>query len=610
MPTDTSNDPPSKYNQDSFIGGMNLLGDDSRLKSNQYRVGFNLTNRYDQLDGVLQAVVDPALPAGIKQEMVTFGNYVIVFVAGNAWYRFYSDTGWKQIESFRMSPSAPRYWTASVPVSITNYLRLATVSTVVTTATNPAGGIQLASVVGAAAGNIPGLLVQDNVNQPQFIFIGRDGVPTSRTTQTFAQWSITFTDATNTKVATIGGLPADNREYVPIGNSMTWDDGILYITSQDGNSIYRSVSGRPLDFVVNVTNLLADNTTTPPFTQYGGGDASTTAYSVGVGGITCLRPLSTGGIFVAAGLACFAVTKNMTQNAPTLFGEYTFIRTFLFISTCLSDRTIIDSLGDTRFIDLTGVRSFNAVMQQQNEGRNSDFTSTIQAAFGPENDPIIQDASFSACILFNNYEFYAVNTIFGFVLAKYDTKNGCWTSFDFQTSGIRIKILAKIELTIQRLYAIGEDDRLYTLYFGPLLAAGVVRTVGVCSNLLYANQNVKMDTPDSEVKLVNFRCIVNNITKNTTVAFTPFVNNRVSKTGQMSKTIKYSAPVTMYDSIYNLPDINTQLTNLMYPTPNAEQGWKVSGLLSWTGGSITQYSMELSNLTPQNPLTTQGEILP
>lgn len=602
MPSDITT--PSQYNQSAFTGGMNLLSDDSRLQPNQYRIGFNMTNRYDQLDTIFQAVEDVAIPSGLKQEIVTFGNYIIVFIKGFAYYRYYSDTGWRLIDGFSMSPTAPRYWTVLIPVATTNYVRYSATGTINATAadntSNPTGAFQYSIVQGASAGNLPGLLVQDNINQPQFIFLDASGIPTVRVTQKFNQWLITFTDATNTVVTN------DQREYVPIGSSMAWDNGVLYITSQDGNFIYPSVTGRPLDFVRNVTNILADNTTTPPNTQYGGGDASTTSYSVGVGGITCLRPLATGGILITAGIANFAVTQNMSNNTPLQFGEYPFIRTFLFNATCLSDRVILDSIGDTRFIDLTGIRSFNAVSQEQNEGRNSAFTATIQAAFGPENNPIIQDAGNSAAILFNNYEHYAVNTIFGAAIAKYDTINNCWTSFDIQTKGKRIKIFAKIELTIQRLYAITEDDRLYTLYIGPLPAIGTVRTVGVCANMLYANQNVKMNNPDSEVKLQNFRCIVNNITKNTNVTFTPFVNNRITPVGTISKKITYVPPITISTSSLNLPDVNTQLTNLLYSIPNASQGWKVFGVVTWDTGSITQYSMELENLTPMNPLVTQG----
>ena len=314
----------SEYNQQSFLGGMNLLGDDSRLQPNQYRIGFDLTNRYDILDPVLASVQDKLAPEGVIQECATLGNYVILFVSGFAYYRYYTDIVWTQITGFAMSKTAPRYWSKAIPVSTTNYARFAaTFST--TSQPNPAGGINLSQIVGASAGNLPGLLVQDNVTQPQFIYLQASTLtPVARTTQRFSQWNVQYTDATNTVVATNG----DQREYVPIGNVMAWANGILEITSQDTNFIYRSVSGRPLDFVVNVTNILAANTTIQEwiyidpitFTQYSvevqpfqsvgggafnaldvffpGGDATTTSYSVGVGGITCLRELSTGGIFV------------------------------------------------------------------------------------------------------------------------------------------------------------------------------------------------------------------------------------------------------------------------------------------------------------------------
>jgi len=328
------------------------------------------------------------------------------------------------------------------------------------------------------------LLVQDNINQPVFLFINSSGIPEARITQTFDEWHITFTDATNVTVATNG----DQREYVPIGNSMAWDDGTLYIVSQDKTKIYRSVSGRPLDFVVNVKNTLSDGTTVPQFTQYGGGNADTTAYSVGVNNITCIRSMSAGGIFVSAGGACFSVIKNKTQNAPTQFGEYTFIRTFLFNAPCLSDRVIFDSLGDTKFISLTGVRSFNSIKQTHNEGQNTAFTAQIQNVFGDEETPIIQSESKSAAILFNDYELYAVNTIFGYAILKYDTINKCWTSVDLQqTDGKAIKKFTKIELSLRRLYALTEDDMLYELYIGPSMTTPSFRTIGVCANVIYEN---------------------------------------------------------------------------------------------------------------------------
>ena len=632
-----------KFVQTHFSSGMNLLIDDSRLPVmfeykigdnpykigyNQYRLGINVRNRYDTLNSINESIKDPAAPIGIKQEMVTFGNYIILFVAGLAYYRLYTDTGWQPIVGFNMSPTAPRFWTCVIPVGTTNYVRIAATGVTNTGTKNPAGAIQLAQAEGANAGNLPGLLVQDNINQPQFIFLDDNGNIQVRTTQTFIQWNIQYTDATNTIVALDAqNNPLDNREYVPIGNVMTWENGVLYITSQDGNYIYRSVSGRPLDFVVDVTNILAANTTVQvwtytdpitgqtynvnvqPFTQQGGGafsetgsppvdvynsggDATTTSYSVGVGGIVCLRPIASGGIFVAASNANFSVTQNTTPNAPTLFGEYTFIRTFLFNDTCLSDRTIIDSLGDTKFIDLTGIRSFNAVEQEENEGRNSAFSADIQLAFSG----IIQDATMSAAILYDNYEFYAVNTIFGSAIAVYDTILSCWTSFDLGQCPVLIKQLAKIELTIQRLYAIGIDDNLYELYGSDTIATSTVR-LGAASN-----------DPKMTHKINDACVILNEITEDCECSVAAFTDNRLSEKTIQTKEITYSNPPFPYTGTIDMPDINTLCQPVYFSFPNSIQGWKTFLLISWTGGNLTSVSMDMTEATTMNPLTSQANV--
>lgn len=569
----------SEYNQTSFKGGMNLLLDDTRLNPTEYRLGFNLRNRYDVLDEVRVGKKNTSLPTGIVQELVTFGTYIIAFVSGYAYYRLYTNTGWIKINSFKMSDTAPRYWIEAVPLATTNYVRA-------TPAADPLNGKaairQLNIISGAAQGNLPGLLVQDNINQPLFIYIDGSGQVQCRTTQNYEQWNVVYDTAT-------GAMTTDQREYVPIGNAMAWVDGILYVVSQDFNSIYRAVSGRPLDFVVNVKT---DGTK--------GGDATTTAYTVGVGGISCLRGTSDGSLFVAASNANFIVQKNMSVNAPTLFGEYTFIRKYLFEATCLNDRCIIDSLGDTRFIDLTGVRSFNAIQQLQNEGRNSAFTANIAAAF----KGIIQTTA--AAILYDNYEMYAVNTVFGPAIAIYDTIAQCWTAFDTaQVDGKLIKKFAKIELGIQALFAVTEDNSVYELFAGAEYATAQLWTLGISANVLNGNDNVKLNNAKIEVKPMEFRCILNNITQDSTISMTPFIDNRVSDVGTVEKFIKYVQPVTTYST--KVPSINTQLTNLYWMTPNSEQGWKVVFLVEWTGGgSITQLSCKLQDSTPMNPIRTQA----
>ena len=202
-----------------------------------------------------------------------------------------------------------------------------------------------------------------------------------------------------------------------------------------------------------------------------------------------------------------------------------------------------------------------------------------------------------------------INTIFGQAIAKYDTLNQCWVSFDLQqTGGMGVKIFAKIELSILQLFAVTTDNKLYVLYAGPGFTSPSVRTVGICSNTLYANNNIRMNNPGWEIKPSEFRLILNKITETGTVSVTPFVNNRVARIAQNNpivKTINYSAPPFTYVSPTNLPDVNTQLNNLLFSLPNNEQCWKLYFYISWTTGSVTQFSTRMLDLTPMNPLTSQ-----
>jgi len=430
-----------------------------------------------------------------------------------------------------MSSTAPRFWTKQIPVATTNYARQSAGATINGTlvATASSGITQLPNSDDTISEvSLSGLLVQDNVNQPQFIFLDNTGYPTCRITQNYAQWEIIFAGDGVTVLY-------DAREYVPIGNAMEWCNGVLYVVDQSYNYINRSVSGRPLDFVINVT-----------LTGQKGGDATTTNTSVGVGGISCIRTTTTGAttagaLFVAAGNSNFTLTQNTTPGAPTIFGEYTFILQFLFNATLINDRSILDSLGDTKFIGITGIRSFNAVEQAQNEGRNSEFSATVQAAF----DGIIQSQTATAAILYDNYELYAVNTIFGAAIAVYDTILSCWASFDIGQVPVQIKQLAKIELTIQRLYAIGVDDNLYELYGSKEEATAYVRLGAVAGD------------PKFSQKLQNVRCILNSITENCTISCIPFTDNRQIESNVQTKNITYTDAPFPYTGLLDMPDIDT-----------------------------------------------------
>lgn len=571
----------SEFIQKSFKGGINLIVDDTRLEDDEYREAFNVRSRFDILDQIHNSEdITATAPRGNYQGLYTFGDYLLLFCNGLAYYQLRDTTGWQQIPSFLMDGLVPRMFLAVVPVNTTTFGRTAAVildpftGLPVVDGALPNQGINLINV-SAGLGNLPGVIVQDGRNQPWFIYIDTStGLVKARITQTYTQWTY---DPSGVN---------DKREYVPIGTVMEWMDGILYLASADGNLIYRSVSGRPLDFVVNVT---AATVASPLGGGDKGGDATTTAYSVGVGGITCLRSLNNGSLFVSCGnVISFAVTPN---REDTIFGEPKFTRKFLFGAGTVNDRSFVDVLGDAAFIDKEGLRSFNAVLQLQNEGRNSIFSLKVSSLF----KGILQDTNISAAIVFDNYALFGVNTIYGYTIIVYDTLNECFPSIDLQTNFEGVKQFAKIDTNVTQLYCITSANRLLKLYSSSSFATATVRTQSICTG-----------NPRSEIRLQNFRCILSKFRENSRMNVTVFVNNRLALPNVL-KPVTFVISRLPYTGSPTFEDVDSQISNLFFTFPNNLQGWKVFMVLNWTGGgSITNMSGMLEDITPLNPLKTQS----
>ena len=596
------------YKQTSFSGGINLLLDDTRLPVsfkykegdtpydityNQYRLGVNTRTRFDVCSPINSSVEDKLAPQGIKQAILTFGNYVILFVSGTAWYQLNGTTGWTQINGFLMSKTAPRYWTCAIPLTTTNYGRLANPVSSTILVPSASGGINQIQTnqIAGTFGNNPGLLVQDGVSQPRFIYINSNGSVQCKITQTYNEWTYTIDSSYNVTV--------DKREYVPIGTFMEWYNGILFIVDTQFQYIYRSVSGRPLDFVVNVD-----------MNGQKGGDATTTSYSVGVSGITAMRAMPGNSLFVAAGGAsAFLVTLNQTPNAPTIFGEYTFNRQILFNANCITERGIIDisgspsspNAGDTVFIDANGLRSFNAILALQNEGRNSIFSATVSGLFtGITNSTTITTTTgygWASAITFDNYAIFSVNTVFGYVLVVYDTINNVYQSIDINQLGNHaVKQFAAITISTLALYAITDDDRVVQLYISDKFDSPTVRLGAVSAQ-----------DPKKELKVTNVRAIFSNIETDASYTCSLFVNNRLSQVA-IAK-LGYQAPTDPYVGIPIGIDIDTQTNSIIFSFPNSAQGWKAFAVLSWTGtASLVTVSMTTEDLTPMQPLMTQAVV--
>ena len=588
------------FRQNAFSGGMNYLLEDTRLAaqaqlqqgntpysvtSSQYRLGFNVRTRFDVVSPIPSSVRDPACPSGLKQALLTVGNYLVVVIAGFAYYRLNTDTGWKQVNGFRMSPNAPRIWFVKVPLTTTLYGRVAGTTTIGANAyADAAAAVTQLTQTESELGNQVGILFQDGVNQPQFMFFNSAGALIARTTQNYSEWDYPLNPAT----LVLEG--ADKREYVPVGTYMKWYNGVLFIVDNYFRYLYRSVSGRPLDFVVNIDKE-----------GQAGGDATTTSYSVGVENITALENVIGDSLFVAAGQsACFGVSFNQSNVAPKVFGEWTFNRVPLFNANCVSDLGIINILDDNVFIDADGIRSFKAVKELGNDGNNSVFSKSIQGLFTgiTQKATVTGDGTdFVAAVVFDNYGVFSVKTIFGYVLVIYDIINKCWVSIDDnQTGGSAVKQFAVTGSDTLQLFAITASNELYCLYSHPTNHdVASVRLGAVCS-----------DDPAQSIKLGEVRCVFTEMTENLAVTASVFVDNRYSK--QLVATINYETPpANPVVDIGN--DVGTQVTNIRFPFIDTAVGWKSFVHLSWVGNAtLSNVSIGVGTNASLQPIQTQANI--
>jgi hypothetical protein len=537
-----------EFTQTSFIGGMNLLADNTKLGPNQYGLAFNIRNRFDVLSPVKASTQDTAAPSGKKQGLYSVGDYLVLFSGGKAYYRKYSATSWTSIANFQMSTTVDYIYTCLVPASVMNLTRK------LPSASNTVGNV---NVVNSATTATPAALVcQDGVNQPWLIFIDPNtSIVSARVSQTYAQWSMAY------------------KEYVPIGTLMTYLDGRLYIIGTDQVSIYASVTGRPLDFVVNID-----------INGNKGGDATTVSYSVGYLPITHMSNLDNTSLFLGTLTDCHSVIPDKSNR---VFGEPTYIHRSLFLAGVTNQFSAMDVLGDKVFLDPEGLRSFNAILQERNEGRNNVFSLNISKAFSN-----LVQGSLTCCAEFDNYAIFSINTIYGPVLAIYDEKSEVFVGFDTPTD-YGIKMLAQVGTQVSKLYGITTDNKVFELYSSSSYLTSSVRT-----------RSFTLESPRQEMKNINLRLVCNLNTTPGNVTVIGYNNDRRREAtlgGTEVRSLPACNPGVLYPAYFPvLFDSQDTVRNLMFNQIAGGQGWKASFQIQWTGGAtITHLSAAFKALDIQ-----------
>ena len=469
--------------QTSFSGGMFRQYDTTRVGANQYPYLSNGRVREDIVD-VIRKPLELALPESVTllQGIYAAENLVVVFGDGKAYYKDYSLVGsaFTKINGFAMSATAPYIYAEIIPTSSLNYSR----KTSAGNATDPV------TIFGTAAQSPSGLLCQDGVTQPRLILSSGNVL----VTQNYNEWTL------------------DDREYVPIGLQMLYgDDAVLYIVSPDGKEIYRSVTGRPLDFVIAV-----DSTGSKVGTEQAGG-APALSHKVSFNTITAIRKVSNSGVsFLASTLSG---TWLVTPDSNTLlFGEPILRNTTVAPTGSINQFSTADLLGDTGYIDLSSVRSFNAVQQTKFNGKNSVFSKQINAIIG---NGQVQPSNVCS-VDFDNYTLFNLSTVYGRRTLVYDQTLGVFTSVDNWTgagNGIKMFAVVRVNTSVYKLLYITVDNEIYEAFAGS----------GVEQVSLYIGDRV----PDSTMKSIrpdSLRLTLMNAREPGTINVAAYVDGKLSVT--------------------------------------------------------------------------------
>jgi len=524
-----------KFSIESFQGGLRRDIDPTKLEDNQYPLLVNMRSRYGTLKPIKKPIKIDEFPSGIKQGCYAQGSNVLVFANGRAYIKNYESTkSFHLISHFALSSDVDYIFAEAVPFSFSNFGRTAT------------AGLDIDRNATFSSPSPACIVCQDGLNKPQLLFTN-GGV---RDAKTFAEWKLTDDSI--------------SREYVPIMRNMLYHDGILYGVSPDKKQIYRSVTGRALDFVVAVQEN-GDKLSDMIFTE----EAERMAINVNNAEITALAKINMAPshpdfgspILVGTTQGTYKVEPILTQ---TLFGEPTFRTPSLFPTAPLNQWSFSAARGDLHFIDETGLRSLNLLASSGVVSKDDALSATIYTLF--EN---VQQAA-TACTFFDNYTMFAVTTIYGYGVVLYDNLRGVFEAIDIfpeLTSPIKMFCQTNIQ-GIKTLYFNTSEE--FYQYYGSTETA----------DWTFYTKEFSSDDPLDHFKIIRFRVVLQDILENGTLTATAICDRK--KEAPLSVTLSKNLDTVAYpiDFPYGSGTTDTTVNHSFVPQSSKQSdkiGYLVSG---------------------------------
>lgn len=544
--------------QKAFIGGLNQLADNASIGVDEYEWLINARQRFSNVEPINKHVRF-ATPAGNMQGGIGIGNVKIIFVEGKAYYQEDGQSGWTNIPNFQMSADVEQIWSVAIPASTMTFVRKA--------AANISAPLVLTTDF-KVAGTPAGVLCQDGENQPfliEFDFVNQ--IYISRVTKGYNDWSNV-------------GIAANTREYVPIGRQMMMINQTLHIVARDGKSVMRSITGRPLDFMVNVR----EDGTKQPNEILGG--AATVAYAMDFDEITCLVPLNIPDSFIYATAHNTRIVNLDYTN--TIFGEPTVRTTAIISAGIVNQYSFVELIGDYAFIDAESIKSFDAVQLLKFKGKNSIFSQSISRLFFSKalNRPVKQTNC--SCITFDNYALFNVDTNNGNFIAVYDMILEKFTGFDI-TAVFKVKRFFTIETPSQiKLFAITVRNELYQMF-----GSSTEKEIPLLKTRAWT-----VDDTRTEHKTVTLRLFFDSATYEGNVEVTEIVDEQISPDNlqrniQELKATTAGIPYPVRPPVF--PNNKSQTDNPVFTLTTGLTGKKISFFITWNNDAhLHEYQLDSS----------------
>ena len=529
------------YQQSSFAGGINQRVDATKVPNSgdSYYLGINVRNREDVLSPIKKPLdLTDTLPTGKLQGLYGAGTILVLFCGGRPYYRNVADLGMPAfvplVNPPPMNEDVDYIYAEFVPSSTIGYARK-----------KNADDQQVSFDLNLDLPFISsqqGLIYQDGINTASLIF---DNNVQVQKLNTFAEWN------------------TENREYVPVMRQMLYYGGILFGASKDGKELFRSVSGRPLDFVIPVN---ADGAKVSDVEKEGG--ASATSKRVDYEAITAIKTTPVDQTIVVG-------TQNkvfLVQMDPTkeIFSE-PYLNSFQIAAVGpVNQFCFVDLLGDTAFITQHGIDSVNSASILKQESKNNPVSADISNIFQETSTKYVSQDFPCAYQFGADFALFAVNTIYGRCVLIYDRTSSKFISIDKYDGVNQIKMFASVIVEGQRrLFYITSDDKFYEAYAGDTNETAQVLIGEWCSN-----------DPKVSQKPLFLHLVFTDCEENGSVTVTPIINKQ--RGSSFSETIVKKTDPKVYPIVPpfgNSDEDTSQVVSFNLKTVQA--GWKIGVFVEW-----------------------------